>query len=103
MFREMKKRKEKSELEQVSDYMTFIEYRVWTKDKICLVCRADLREWVSPTCRWYGEIMMKTSWIIPNLEGKEVLLRTSEQPHDLEYCIKLMNDYIRDNFKTRLD
>ena len=105
MIKDMRKPKEKmkSELEQVSDYMTFIEYKVCTKDKICLTCRADLREWVSPTCRWYWEIIMKTSWIIPNLEGREVLMWRSEEPYVLEYCIKLMNDYIKDNFKTKLD
>ena len=103
MFRQMTKERENSELKTISDYMNFIEYRVCTKDNICLVCRVELREWVSPYCRWYGDIYMKTSWLIPNLDGREVLLRKSEEPHDLEYCIRLMNAYIKDNFKTKLD
>ena len=98
----MEMKKEKSELEQISDFMDYMVYTVFTKDNIELEC--ELRreqESASLIFRWewtVNWVMSKPRWDFA--WSKHTLWLTDKW--DLEFCISQMNDYIKDNFKTKL-
>ena len=90
--------REKTALEIMSDFMEYCEYIVKTKDGITIKC--DLRRaryTITPDDnKRTGEVYLQTS------EEDGNMIYSVPEYHTLEYCINKMNEYIKDNFKTKL-
>ena len=100
-----KKEEKKSELEKISDLMDYVEYTLHTKDDIWAIkCRLYREKYsvVSEFKRTWN-IIWKAKHIKSEDDGREILLWNTENPTQLEYCIEMMNEFIKDNFKTSLD
>lgn len=92
--------REPTELERISNYMTEVEYVLSTKDDIwtihCILRKHNYA--TDPT--WSGEVIRKTKTIINN--STEIYLYNTQEQNWIERCIYLMNEFIKDNFKTEL-
>ena len=100
-----KKEEKKSELEKISDLMDYVEYTLHTKDDIWAIkCRLYRERYsVVPEFKRTWNVIWKTKHIKSEDDGREILLWNTENPTQLEYCIEMMNEFIKDNFKTSLD
>ena len=97
-------KKEKAKLEIITDYMDYMEYTVSTKWNIKLQCSLRRPKYsITPEFHWEWEIR----WVLSESCGEmcwhtELIYATQEQ-YSLERCIDLMNNFMRENFKTSLD
>ena len=100
----MTKEKEKSELEIISDYMDYLQYTVITKWEIKLRCELRRSRYsITPEFLWEWEIRWIISESCWDLCWNTQLIYSTQWEYSLERCISLMNEYIKDNFKTKLD
>lgn len=97
--------REKTALETMSEFMEYCEYAIKTKDGICLKCRLyRARYTITPDAnKWSWEVYWQISESKWNCAWESKMLYSVPEYHTLEYCINRMNEYIKDNFKTRLD
>lgn len=93
--------REPTELERISNYMTEVEYVLNTKGDIWTIhCILRKRSYATDSM-WSGEVIWKTKSIINN-DSREIFLYDTQEQHWIERCICLMNEFIKDNFKTEL-
>lgn len=93
--------REPTELEIITKYMTNIEYELGFKDNIWyLKCILEKQLYsVNPEFKWSWKVVfITTTW----LEETDILLYQTDEPQILERCINLMNEFIKNNFKTKL-
>lgn len=94
--------REPTELESISKYMTEVEYVLNTKDDIWTIhCILHKRNYTTDSM-WIGEVIRKTKTIIKN-DSREIYLFNTQEQHWIERCINLMNEFVKDNFKTEFD
>lgn len=91
--------REPTELEKISNYMTEVEYVLSTKDDIWAIHCILRKQNYATNTMWSWEVVWKTRTIINNTE---VYLYNTQEQHWIERCICLMNEFIKNNFKTEL-
>lgn len=101
----MKMKKEKSELESISDLIQYCWYEIRTTDGIVLKCslHKSRRTAFADPCSWTWEVSWQIAESVWWLAWQEKGLYSVPEYHTLESCIRMMNDYIKRNFKTELD
>lgn len=93
---------EPTELEKISNYMVNVEYVLNTKDDIWTIhCILRKIKYATDTM-WSGEVIWKTKSIINN-DSRDIFLFGTQEQRGIERCICLMNEFIKDNFKTEFD
>jgi len=94
--------REPTELEKVEKYMVNVEYVLNTKDDIWTIhCILHKRSYATNSM-WSGEVIWKTKTIINN-DSREIFLYSTQEQHWIERCIYLMNEFVKNNFKTEFD
>lgn len=93
--------REPTELESISKYMTEVEYVLNTKNDIWTIhCILHKRNYATDPM-WCGKVVWKTKTIISD-ESSEIFLYDTQDQSTIERCVNLMNEFIKDNFKTEL-
>lgn len=94
--------REPTELESISKYMIDVEYVLNTKNDIWTIhCILHKRNYATDTT-WSGKVIWKTRDIMNN-DSREIHLYNTQEQHWIERCICLMNEFVKNNFKTEFD
>ena len=94
--------REPTELENISKYMTEVEYVLNTKGDIWTIhCILRKKSYATNNTRNW-EVIWRTKDILSNNDSREIFLYNTQEQYWIERCINLMNNFIKDNFKTEL-
>lgn len=93
--------REPTELENVRKYMVDVEYVLNTKNDIWTIyCILHKKNYATDPM-WSGKVIWKTRDILSN-DSREIFLYDTQEQYWIERCICLMNEFIKNNFKTEL-
>jgi hypothetical protein len=82
--------------------MVNVEYVLNTKDDIWTIhCILHKRDYATDSM-WSGEVVWKPKAIIFE-DNREIHLFDTQEQYWIERCICLMNEFVKDNFKTEFD
>lgn len=86
------------DLHFIESFLTVFQYEVFTKDNLHLTIWVRKQEiaWKDLRC-WTIYLMGKKPW------ESNILLYQTDHPYILNECVKFLNRYIVENFKTALD
>jgi hypothetical protein len=97
----MEKRKEKSwmiHFVSLKDFLTDFECKFYTRDNVELTVKWHIQEYsIIPTFKRDMKIYIKVATL------DKVLVRQTDEPKDLQEWLELCTNYIKRNYKTKLD
>lgn len=85
------------DLHFIESFLTVFQYEVFTKDNLHLTIWVRKQEIAWKDLRCWTIYLMRNPW------ESNVLLYQTDQPYILNECVKFLNRYIIENFKTTLD
>lgn len=94
--------REPTELEHIEKYMVNVEYVLKTKNDIWTIHCILRKKNYATNPMWSWEVVWKTKIILSNNDSREIFLYNTQEQHWIERCICLMNEFIKNNFKTEL-